>query len=77
MTNLLNCTSAWEWAPFLFQKLHLYEMIRDSMSQKERSSLPPQLSEALIQAVLVEEITHQPPQGLCTAGVCAPALDSW
>lgn len=36
-------------------------MIRDSMSQKERSSLPPQVPEALIQAVLVGR-DHTAPQ---------------
>lgn len=37
----------------LFRKLHLYEIIRDSMSQKNRSILPLQVFEAMIQATLV------------------------
>lgn len=40
-------------ALLLFKKLHLYEMIKDYMSQKNRSILPLQVSEAMIQAILV------------------------
>lgn len=45
------------------------------MSQKERSSLPPQVPEALIQAVLVGR-DHTAPQVLGTAGVRASTLAS-